>query len=167
MQISQFYLQKHPEYRADLGFEKIFRQHLGKRTPVSMESIDRQFRSMASISDAAAGRLLMESIREFDQAGRDLERIERGLGSGASHELALIANELAFRHVEIHQAMFLDRNRDMAERILEAFKSKKTVFVLVGAGHFAGKGSILEILLAKGCKLVQQPRTGKPGRLKP
>lgn len=167
MQISQFFLRQHPEYNTSLGFETIFTRYLGKRKAVSLETIDRQFQSMASIPDAASGRLLMDSIREFDQAGRDLDRIERGLASGASHEIAMIANELAFRHREIHRSMFLERNRAMADRIFEALKTEKTVFVLVGAGHFAGKGSILELLLAKGCKLVQQPRTGKPGRIKP
>ena len=167
MQISQFYLRQHPEYSTGLGFETVFTRHLGKRKPVSLESIDRQFRSMAAIPDAAAGRLLLDSIREFDQAGRDLERIERGLESGASHEIAMIANELAFRHPEFHRAMFLDRNLGMTEKIFEALKTEKTVFVLVGAGHFAGKGSVLEMLQAKGCKLVQQPRIGKPGKLKP
>lgn len=167
IQISQFYLRQHPEYRSDLGFEKVFKRHLGERKAVSLESIDRQFQSMAAIPDAISGRLLMDSISEFEQAGRELERIERGLESGASHEIAMIANELAFRHREIHRAMFLDRNRAMAERIFDALKTKKTVFVLVGAGHFAGKGSILEILQEKGCRLLQQPRIGKPGRIKP
>ena len=55
----------------------------------------------------------------------------------------------------------------MAEKIYSMLKQKQTVFVLVGAGHFAGKENILELLRDRGCTTVQLKRVGKPGRLKP
>ena len=167
IQISEFYLMKHPEISRAYGLESVFTKHLGKKQPGSLESIDTQFKAMSDISDAAAGRLLMEGIRDFANAGRNLKRIFRALETGVPDELSLITNEMAFKHPEFHRKLFVERNQQIAAKIYEMLKRKQTVFVLVGAGHFAGKGNILEHLREKDCTTVQLKRLGKPGRLKP
>ncbi|MBO4632525.1 MAG: TraB/GumN family protein, partial [Lentisphaeria bacterium] len=123
--------------------------------------------SMGEVSDAAAGRLLMDGIRNFAHAGRDLNRVFRALETGVPDELSLITNEMAFKHPEVHRNLFLKRNQMIADQIYAMLKTKQIVFILVGAGHFAGKGSILELLRDKGCTTVQLKRLGKPGRIKP
>ncbi len=167
VQISEIYLMQHPEISRAYGLESVFTKHLGKKQPGSLESIDTQFKAMSDISDAAAGRLLMEGIRDFANAGRNLKRIFRALETGVPDELSLITNEMAFKHPEFHRKLFVERNQQIAEKIYEMLKRKQTVFVLVGAGHFAGKGNILEYLRGKDCTTVQLERLGKPGRLKP
>ena len=167
IQVSNIYLMKHPEISRAYGLESVFTKHLGKKQPGSLESIDSQFKAMSDISDAAAARLLMEGIREFANAGRDLKRIFRALETGVPDDLSLITNEMAFKHPEFHRKLFVERNQLIAAKIYEMLQRKQTVFVLVGAGHFAGKGSILEHLRNRDCTTVQLKRLNQPGRLKP
>jgi len=58
-------------------------------------------------------------------------------------------------------------NQRIAGKIYKMLKEKQTVFILVGAGHFAGKGNILELLRDRGCTTIQLKRLGKTGRIKP
>jgi len=167
VQISQFYLLRHPEIRRVYGLESVFTKHIGDKTPRSLESIDSQLLSISRISDAAAGRLLIKGVREFADAGKDMQRIFRALETGEPAALTLITDEMAFKHPEFHRALFIDRNRNIAEKVYSMLKQKQTVFVLVGAGHLAGKENILELLRDRGCTTVQLKRAGKPGRLKP
>ena len=167
VQISQLYLMQHPEIRREYGLENVFTKHIGSKTPASLETIDSQLRSISEISDAAAGRLLMQGVREFADAGKDLKRIFRALETGEPAALTTITDEMAFKHPEFHRALFIERNRRMAEKIYSMLKTKQVVFVLVGAGHFAGRENILELLRERGCTTVQLKRVGRPGRLKP
>ena len=167
IQISQYYLMKHPEISREYGLEKVFSKNLGKRGGFSLESEESQILAMSSISDQAAGRLLLDGIRDFANAGRDLQRIFRGLETGEIEEIAMIANEMAIKHPEFHNKLFLERNQNIADKILPMLKKKQVFFILVGAGHLAGKGNILEFLREKGCITIQLKRLGKPGRIKP
>ena len=167
VQISNIYLMKHPEISREFGLESVFTKHLGGKKAESLESIEVQLKAMSDISDAAAGRLLMEGIRDFANAGRDMNRIFRALETGVPDELSLITNEMAFKHPEFHRKLFVERNRRIADKIYKMLKEKQTVFILVGAGHFAGKGNILEYLREKNCITVQLNRLNKPGRIKP
>ena len=167
VQLSQFYLLRHPEVRREFGLENVFTKHIGNKPARSLETVDGQLLAISSISDDAAGRMLMDGIRDFQQAGRDLNRIFRALETGDPEELTSIANEMAFKHPEFHRELFLRRNERIAQLICGLLKEKQTVFILVGAGHLAGKGNILESLRDKGCTTVQLPRLGKPGRIRP
>ena len=167
VQIAQIYLSRHPEIRREFGLENVFTKHIGNKTARSLETVDGQLQAASSIADDAAGRMLMEGIRNFEQAGRDLNRIFRALETGDSAELASIANEMAFKHPEFHRELFVRRNERIAKQIFELLKEKQTVFILVGAGHLAGKGNILDSLRDQGCTTVQLSRLGKPGRIRP
>ena len=167
VQLSQFYLMKHPEISRKYGLENVFTKNLGSRNGYSLESPESQIQAMSGVSDIAAGRLLLDGIRNFANAGRDLQRIFRGLETGEPDEIALIANEMAFKHPEFHRRLFLNRNHAIAGKIYTMLKKKQVVFILVGAGHLAGNGNILELLREKGCTTVQLKRLGRPGRIKP
>ena len=167
VQIAQIYLARHPEIRREFGLENVFTKHLGNKPARSLETVDGQLQAVSSISDDAAGRLLMEGIRDFKQAGRDLDRIFRALETGDPDELASIANEMALKHPEFHRELFVRRNERIAKLICGLLKEKQTVFILVGAGHLAGKGNILDSLRDKGCTTVQLKRLNKPGRIRP
>jgi len=165
--LSQFYFAQHPEINRNFGMENVFAKHLGNKSARSLETIDGQLQAISAVSDVASGRVLMEGIQDFSRADEELNRIFRALESGVPDELARFANEMAFKHPEFHRELFLNRNRRIAEQIYSMLKEKQTVFILVGAGHLAGTGNILEYLREKGCRTVQLPRLGKPGRIRP
>lgn len=122
---------------------------------------------MSEVSDLSCMRMLMESINDFKNVGRDLERIMISMTSGSPENLNALSNEIAFKYPEYYQKIFMDRNRKMSEKIYELMKKKQTVFILVGAGHFAGRGNILELLRNKGCSTIQLDKTGKKGEIRP
>ena len=107
VQVSNIYLLKHPEISREFGLESVFTKHLGEKKAESLESIEVQLKAMSDISDAAAGRLLLEGIRDFANAGRDMNRIFRALETGVPDALSLITNEMAFKHPEFHRKLFV------------------------------------------------------------
>jgi uncharacterized protein YbaP (TraB family) len=65
----------------------------------------------------------------------------------------------ALRH-RFEETLLYNRNRIMAKRIAEKLRGaadKSQLFVL-GVAHFAGKGSVLELLQAEGFKIARVPQ---------
>jgi uncharacterized protein YbaP (TraB family) len=56
---------------------------------------------------------------------------------------------------EVANALLYQRNRNWAEWVSHRMEQPGTVFLAVGAGHLAGKDSLLEDLEAKGYKVTR------------
>jgi hypothetical protein len=59
---------------------------------------------------------------------------------------------------ELAKVLLYDRNRRWAHWIGERMKQPGTIFVAVGAGHLAGKRSVIDDLIAAGFKVKTEPR---------
>jgi uncharacterized protein YbaP (TraB family) len=57
---------------------------------------------------------------------------------------------------EIENRLLRQRNKDWVLKIEEMMKEDKTVFIIVGAGHLIGPGSVVEILKKKGYTVKQK-----------
>ena len=55
----------------------------------------------------------------------------------------------------------------MAEKLYAFLEKKQTGFVLVGAAHFLGDGSIRSLLTEKGCTVTPVAPLGRKGSIKP
>ncbi|TNE43664.1 MAG: TraB/GumN family protein [Deltaproteobacteria bacterium] len=55
----------------------------------------------------------------------------------------------------VYNALYFDRNKQMADKLLSSHTSKDVPFVVVGAGHLVGDQSMLTHLQAKGFKIEQ------------
>lgn len=57
---------------------------------------------------------------------------------------------------EIENRLLLHRNKDWVLKIEKMMEENKNVFIIVGAGHLIGPGSVVEILRQKGYKVKQK-----------
>lgn len=167
MQSAQILLQRFPQYRFEYGMERIFSDFLEKRQLVGLESVESQIRSMSYVPDRDSLRVLLETISESGKAGRDLKRMTFALKEGTIAPLEEMIREMQVKYPAFHNALFVERNRRMTEKIFAFLRKKQTVFVLVGAGHFAGEDNILQLLRQRKCVIKQLKRSGKKGRFSP
>lgn len=167
MQSARILLQKFPQYRFEYGMERVFSHHLGKRHLMGLESVDSQIRSISTVPDMVGVKLLLETISSREKAGRDLKRMTLSLQNGSIRPLEEMIREVEVKYPSFHQALFVERNRRMTEKIFPFLRKKQTVFVLVGAGHFAGKENILQLLRQRKCVIKQLKRSGTKGMFTP
>ena len=76
----------------------------------------------------------------------DVEGLDRFLQDQVGEDPAM---------VDLYRRLLDDRNVDMAEKIDAMLKDDADVFVVVGAGHFAGEMGILHLLEEKGWTVTQ------------
>ena len=57
---------------------------------------------------------------------------------------------------EVEKKLFAERNKAWTTHISRFLAQKGDVFIVVGAGHLVGKDGVLELLRARGFKVVQQ-----------
>lgn len=167
IEVANLYMRLHPEYSGKYGLETVIASHLNGKPARSLETIDSQFQALSDVPDEAAARVLMDDIRDFKHAGKNLEQAMAALENGTPEPLTMLENELAFKHPEFYFHVFQKRNEAFAEKIYALLKTQQTVFVLIGTGHFAGKASVLEYLRQKGCIIRQLSRAGQPGKIAP
>lgn len=86
-------------------------------------------------------------------------RLLEGWTVGSQTALAHVLTEEAARDPEEAKLLLDKRNRNWVPQIESMMVSKQTIFVTVGAAHFVGPGSVLDILCLRGWK-VQRIKTG-------
>lgn len=165
IELAGIYIRKEKSLKSYYGLEKVFTAHKGTRQGHSLESIDSQMSAMASIPDEVMITSIMKSVREPEKAKRELGATLASLSSGDIAKLAEMCGEIAAETPQIYQKLFVDRNIDIVKKLLVLLKEKKVYFVLVGAGHFAGKDNIRDLLAGDGCRIVQLEKTGRKGSI--
>ena len=165
IELAGIYIRKEKSLKSYYGLEKVFTAHKGTRQGHSLESIDSQMSAMASIPDEVMITSIMKSVREPEKAKRELGATLASLSSGDIAKLAEMCGEIAAETPQIYQKLFVDRNIDIVKKLLVLLREKKVYFVLVGAGHFAGKDNIRDLLAGDGCRIVQLEKTGRKGSI--
>ena len=166
IELAGLYVRKEKALKSYYGLEKVFTANRGERPGHSLESIDSQMNAMASIPDDVMIQSILKSIRDPEKAKRELDATLASLHSGDIAKLAEMCGEIARETPEIYRKLFTERNTAIAKKLLLLLKEKKVFFVLVGAGHFAGKDNIRDLLAKAGCRIIQLEKTGKKGAIK-
>lgn len=130
------------------------------KTIVALETADQQIDSMDRLAPEDQALLMRQSIklisedslkdvfRQMVGAWRDgdADRLDQLMRAGLEDEP---------RGERLFDSMLVQRNVGMAARIEELLAQKRKLFVVVGAGHLAGRGSLPELLRVKGYTVRQ------------
>ena len=123
----------------------------GKRRS-AFETVDDQVDLFDSLPQAAQLTLLDETVQAMNVAADTLRiMVDRWLAGDAAGLAVLMNNELA--DPVLHARLLTDRNARWAEWLDRRMEEPGTVFVAVGAGHLAGKGSVQDQLRKRGHKV--------------
>jgi uncharacterized protein YbaP (TraB family) len=144
-----------PNYGVDLHFIK--QANEGKRID-ELETPDFQMRLLGDFSDREQELFLRYTAADLDLITSEMDRLMTAWRRGDVPVFQAIMDAERTRHPEfesIYRKLLDERNRAMAGQVEAFLKTEQTYFVVVGAGHLAGTGGIVDLLRRKGYRVKQ------------
>ncbi|MBW2373453.1 MAG: TraB/GumN family protein [Deltaproteobacteria bacterium] len=134
----------------------------------SLETLDEQFELFARLPDAVQEQYLVDALSP-DAPAAMLNFLALWKRGDAAALDAQIASDTRPEMKPFYDAVFFQRNRRMAERLTEWARDGKPRFVVVGAGHTVGEGSLPALLAEAGWSVerIEGPPPQQPPILAP
>ncbi|NIJ16391.1 TraB/GumN family protein [Sphingobium vermicomposti] len=135
-------------YRAELGAEKtltVAARAAGKKVR-ALETVEQQLGYFAGLPMEQQVKFLNATVDGLPDMDREFARLIRHWQQGDPERLAQEMNESLEATPELAQVLLIQRNITWARWIKGRLEEPGTVFVAVGAGHLAGKGSVQDQL---------------------
>lgn len=138
-----------PRYGVDATLLRIAAE--AEKEIISLETPREQFGLFDKLSREEAIYFLQEALEERRQIVPMFEDMKSAWMSRDLDALAKLLLESRKENPEFFDTVYTDRNRSWSEDILELMEREAgTIFVAVGAGHFVGKGSVIDFLREEG-----------------
>jgi uncharacterized protein YbaP (TraB family) len=144
-------------YRSDIGAEKVLRAaatQAGKKVD-ALETVEQQVGFFAGLPMDQQVQFLNATVDGLPDMEKEFGQLLRYWQAGQPDRLAKSMNESLEATPELAQVLLTGRNRNWAQWIKARLTRPGTVFVAVGAGHLAGKGSVQDQLKAIGIATVR------------
>ncbi|WP_020406182.1 TraB/GumN family protein [Hahella ganghwensis] len=144
-----------PEKGIDFHFMGLAR---GKKPILQMETFRQQMEFMTAIPEDDEA--IRETIEQMDDYAEMWEEMQAAWVTGDADRMYRVAIadplEESPEAAPIYDVLFYQRNGPMADSVQQCVKEHKTCFVVVGAGHLVGDGSVVEALTEKGFSVRQK-----------
>lgn len=137
-------------YQADLGAEKVLTvaaKAAGKKVG-ALETVEQQLGYFAGLPIDSQVKFLNATVDGLPEMDEEFSRLIKHWQEGDPAKLAAEMNESLEATPELAQVLLIQRNGNWAKWIKERLARPGTVFIAVGAGHLAGKGSVQDQLKA-------------------
>jgi uncharacterized protein YbaP (TraB family) len=147
-------------YKSELGAEKLLTataKASGKKIG-ALETIDQQLGYFAGLPMEQQVKFLNATVDGLPDMDREFARLVQNWQRGEPEKLAAEMNESLEATPELAQVLLIQRNARWAQWIKQRLTQPGTVFIAVGAGHLAGKGSVQEQLKALGISSARVKR---------
>lgn len=142
-------------YGADAGVETALHEaaaDAGK--PVhALETARSQLMLFDRLSGAAQSAMLEATVKDLPEAAERTQRFVEAWGAGDAETVGAEMNRAMEASPEIAEALIGRRNARWADWVQRRMGQPGVVFMAVGAGHLAGKGSVQNLLADKGLKV--------------
>lgn len=137
------------------GPEEILRQQfLSEQKPIGqLETNTEQFSYFDRMSEKAQRELLQGALEPQASTDKEFAGMLSSWSHGDVNGIAVTFNRELSQSSEIRQILLRQRNANWAKWIEQRMGQPGTVLVAVGAGHLAGKDSVLEKLRGDGFKV--------------
>jgi uncharacterized protein len=110
-----------------------------------IETFEWQLALFDTLPQESQVRFLQESITGFDELGKGMDQLIAVWSKPDPDALAKLMNE-GLSDPALNKALLTDRNANWAKWIDNRMDKPGVVFMAVGAGHLAGKGSVQDML---------------------
>ena len=117
------------------------------------ETADQQIGYFDALSAKAQTAFLVSTLDDLPKLSGEMNEMMADWARGDPQALAALLNDDMTASPEIADILLYSRNARWATALAARMKTPGTVFVAVGAGHLAGKGSVIDDLRAKGVKV--------------
>lgn len=147
-----------PAHGIDNHFIK--RSKTDKKTLVELESLDFQADIISGLNDEESDALISSLIDGMKKGEmmKEFQNIVTSWNDADTVAIAKVFEESANKNVgskRIMKMLMDDRNEGMVTKINDMMKAGKKLFVVVGAGHLAGKKSVVDLLKKQGLEVTQ------------
>ena len=135
-------------YKADLGAEKTLTaaaKAAGKKVG-ALETVEQQLGYFAGLPMDSQVKFLNATVEGLPDMESEFARLIAHWKEGDPEKLAAEMNESLETTPELAQVLLIQRNANWAKWIKDRLAQPGTVFIAVGAGHLAGKGSVQDQL---------------------
>ncbi|KKW92781.1 TraB/GumN family protein [Sphingobium chungbukense] len=139
-------------YQSDLGAEKVLTAKAkasGKKVG-ALETVEQQLGYFAGLPMEQQVKFLTATIEGLPDMDKEFASLLDHWQGGEPEKLAVEMNESLEATPELAKVLLIQRNANWAKWIKQRLDQPGTVFIAVGAGHLAGKGSVQDQLKALG-----------------
>ena len=127
------------------------------KTMGALETLEEQLGFFASLPEPAQIAFLKGAVEQMPEAKVFFDRMVGNWAKGDPDALGAMMTEAMRDSPELVEVLLVKRNERWAKWIDDRLDKPGTVFVAVGAGHLAGKGSVQDYLKARKLKAVRIP----------
>jgi uncharacterized protein YbaP (TraB family) len=120
------------------------------------ETAEQQIGYISGAPQSAQLTQLKQAIDEAETGHDDYGKLESAWLAADVSKIADSVVDTRKQDEAFYQTIFVQRNQRFAKRIAEMLHDHGTVFVAIGAGHFAGNDSVLRMLADQGIKVARQ-----------
>ena len=138
-------------YQQDLGADKLLEAaatQSGKQV-IGLESAEEQLGIFDALPRKVQIDYLNATLEGLPEAEKEFTTLINNWSRGRADALAKQMNDSLKDTPELAKPLLLDRNVSLAAWIAQRMEQPGTVFIAVGAGHLAGKGSVIALLAQK------------------
>ncbi|HEQ71792.1 MAG TPA: TraB/GumN family protein [Spirochaetia bacterium] len=158
--ITEFAL-KDMGYAGDNGIDLFFLNRAldDGKTVLELETYASQFSALASIPEDAQIFMLTKNLDEQDQLAGETRALIEAWKKGdidQLYQLTMKDFKAEPKLAPVMKVLFTERNQKMKQKLVELINKGGTYFVVVGAGHFAGPGSIIDLLQKEGFTVTRE-----------
>lgn len=146
-------------YDAKSGAEDVLNRAArdsGKRI-VGLETAEQQLGYFDSLPRDLQVKYLNSAVEELPTMPRQFATLIKSWSKGDAQAIGREMNSSLDKTPELAKVLLYDRNRRWADWIVQRMEQPGTVFIAVGAGHLAGKGSVQDDLAQRGLKAERVP----------
>ena len=141
-------------YTPDMGVEMKLTGRADGKTRGALETVEQQIALFDTLPMDAQLTFLDETVEAVPRAADTLSAMVAEWAKGDADALAELMNA-EMDDPALYKRLLTDRNANWADWIESRMAQPGKVFVAVGAGHLAGKGSVQEQLQAKGIDVTR------------
>ncbi len=149
-----------------IGVEAVLAERARLRNiPIQpLETVEEQLIYFDALSEADQRQLLLSTLEDLENSKTETSLLIGNWLQGNIEALAARVNGNFERSPMLRQLLVEDRNQRWADWLARELKANNgPVFVAVGAGHLAGKGSLIEELERRGFKVTRvTPEPAEP-----
>ncbi|THD34722.1 MAG: TraB/GumN family protein [Sphingomonas sp.] len=119
-----------------------------KKPVEGLETAEQQIGFLSGLSQPVQLTFLESTLKDLPKTAENMDKMVGAWSRGDPAALGEIMNEGLTDSPELAKALLFDRNARWAQWIKARLAKPGTVFIAVGAGHLAGKQSVIEQLKA-------------------
>jgi uncharacterized protein YbaP (TraB family) len=139
------------------GVEQRFttRATADKKPIHGLETLREQLGMLAGLPEKQQREFLLYSVEDADRMEAEIDDLLKAWRRGDTNALAQLLAEGFDRYPDLYRPLTTDRNRRWVPQVEDLLDDREDYLVVVGTLHLVGKDSLIDLLEAKGHRVLQ------------